>query len=201
MCVLGQSMALADTKQKTTPVSKTKIMKNKPVEKVFTATGQAPSPSKDFFELVVAKDRIIWRVWRIKYKNHRMIMPSEDCLTYEDYQYDGRVQSEINKNLGDDVLQISLGYASKQWLARVPMGVLLRIVTHLTIKDLTNLSQVCSVLRIRCLDSDLWKHCFSQAFGAWDELRERRAKRVGWRKVFIEEWDRKNTNKINWDDL
>lgn len=142
MCVLGQSMALADTKQKTTPVSKTKIMKNKPVEKVFTATGQAPSPSKDFFELVVAKDRIIWRVWRIKYKNHRMIMPSEDCLTYEDYQYDGRVQSEINKNLGDDVLQISLGYASKQWLARVPMGVLLRIVTHLTIKDLTNLSQV-----------------------------------------------------------
>lgn len=142
LCILGQSMPLSEAKQKGPQVSKTKVMRNKPIEKVYTATGQAPSPSKDFFELVVAKDRVIWRVWRIKYKNHRMIMPSEDCLTYEDYQYDGKVQSEIDKNLGDDVLQISLGYASKQWLARMPMKVLLRIISYITIKDFCNLSQV-----------------------------------------------------------
>ena len=142
LCVLGQSIALSEGKQKTAPVAKGKVMKNKPVEKVFTATGQAPSPSKDFFELVVAKDRIIWRVWRIKYKNHRMIMPSEDTLSYEDYQYDGRVQTEIDKNLGDDVLQISLAYASKQWLARMPMKVLLQIASYLTVKDISSLAQV-----------------------------------------------------------
>ena len=117
-------------------------MKPVPIQKVFTATGQAPSPSKDFFELVVAKDRIIWRAWRIKYKNHKSIMPSEDCLTFEDYQYDGRVQTEVTKNLGDDVLQISLAYASRQWLSRMPMGVLLKIFSFLAIKDICSMSQV-----------------------------------------------------------
>jgi len=176
-------------------------MKPVPIQKVFTATGQAPSPSKDFFELVVAKDRIIWRAWRIKYKNHKSIMPSEDCLTFEDYQYDGRVQTEVTKNLGDDVLQISLAYASRQWLSRMPMGVLLKIFSFLAIKDICSMSQVSSVLRLRCLDSKIWKNCYFRTFGAWDELRDRRAKKVGWRKVFIEEWERQNSDKIDWDDL
>ena len=142
LCVHGQSICIADGKQRAPQFAKAKVMKNKPIEKVFTATGQAPSPSKDFFELVVAKDRIIWRAWRIKYKNHRTIMPSEDTLTYEDYQYDGRVQTEVNRNLGDDVLQISLAYASKQWLSRMPMGVLLKIASFLTVRDICNMSQV-----------------------------------------------------------
>ena len=142
LCVLGQSISIAEVRQKAPHASKARIMKNTSIEKIYTATGQAPSPSKDFFELVVAKDRIIWRAWRIKYKNHRTIMPSEDSLTYEDYQYDGRVQTEVNRNLGDDVLQISLAYASKQWLSRMPMRVLLKIASFLTIKEICNMSQV-----------------------------------------------------------
>ena len=143
LCVLGQSKPIVENKTKSV-ISSTKLknMKNRQVEKVFTASGQAPSPSKDFFELIVAKDRVIWRAWRIKYKNHRMIMPSEECVSYDEFQDDNRIQTEIFRNLGDDVLQVSLGYVSREWIARLPSSVLRNIAAHLSIKDVTVLSQV-----------------------------------------------------------
>jgi len=33
-------------------------------------SGTAPAPSKDFFELVVHKDEIIFRKWRIKFSKN-----------------------------------------------------------------------------------------------------------------------------------
>ncbi|XP_065060049.1 F-box only protein 36-like [Rhopilema esculentum] len=148
LCVLGQSKPIVENKTKSV-ISSTKLknMKNRPIEKVFTASGQAPSPSKDFFELIIAKDRVIWRAWRIKYKNHRMIMPSEECISYDEFQDDNRIQTEIFRNLGDDVLQVSLGYVSREWIARLPSSVLRNIAAYLSIKDITVLSQACSTLR------------------------------------------------------
>eukprot|EP00795_Rhopilema_esculentum_P005852 gene5852-11174_t len=227
LCVLGQSKPIVENKTKSV-ISSTKLknMKNRPIEKVFTASGQAPSPSKDFFELIIAKDRVIWRAWRIKYKNHRMIMPSEECISYDEFQDDNRIQTEIFRNLGDDVLQVSLGYVSREWIARLPSSVLRNIAAYLSIKDITVLSQSLipalqsmnssyllygdvpgDVLAItglqhpeaRCRDSQLWQECYCRTFGAWDDLRERRAKKIGWRKVFIEEWER--LKDIDWDDL
>lgn len=140
LCIRGTSKPL-DLRPKTTP-ARVKTFRNRPMEKVYTASGQAPSPSKDFFELIVAKDRVVWRSWRIKYKNHRMILPAEECITYEEFQNDGNIHRDIVKNLGDDVLQISMGYISKEWLARLPLAVLQNILSNLGIEDLISLSQV-----------------------------------------------------------
>ena len=140
LCIRGTSKPL-DLRPKTTP-ARFKTLRNRTMEKVYTASGQAPSPSKDFFELIVAKDRVVWRSWRIKYKNHRMILPAEECITYEEFQNDGNIHRDIVRNLGDDVLQISMGHVSKEWLARLPLAVLQNILSQLDIKDLVSLSQV-----------------------------------------------------------
>ena len=114
------------------------------MERLYTAAGQAPSPSKDFFELIVAKDRVIWRSWRIRHTHHTMVLPAEECLTYEEFQNEVHIHRDIVKNFGDDVLQVSMGYVSREWLGRLPLAIMQNIISRLEIKDLVSLSQVLS---------------------------------------------------------
>lgn len=122
--------------------SRVKALTNKPMERLYTAAGQAPSPSKDFFELIVAKDRVVWRSWRIRHKNHTMLLPAEESLSYEEFQNEVHIHRDILKIFGEDVLQVSMGYVSKEWLARLPLATLQNIISRLEIKDLVSLSQV-----------------------------------------------------------
>ena len=39
-------------------------------KKVFSVTGTAPAPSKDFFELAVYKDEVIFRKWRVRFNKN-----------------------------------------------------------------------------------------------------------------------------------
>lgn len=181
--------------------TKQQSTKNGQVEKVYSISGQAPSPSKDFLELIIGKEQVIWRHWKISYKHHKKILPSEERLTHEEFKADGKIHREVVKNFGEDVLHTALGYASKEWLPRLPKATLLRITSYLDVNDICRLSQVCDTLRIRCHDNQIWKAAFLRTFGAWDELRERRATRLTWRRVFIEEWERQRVKKIDWDSL
>eukprot|EP00794_Sanderia_malayensis_P009964 gene9964-10986_t len=168
--------------------------------KIYTKSGQAPSPSKDYCELIItADDEVIWRVWHIKYRHQlKFHPPSEERMSSEEFQNDAKMHRNVTKSFGEDVLQTALAYASKEWLARMPQGILRKITSFLEVKDICTLSQVCETLRIRCHDNVVWKSMFQRTFGDWDELRERRAKKLGWKFVFTEEWKRKN---IDWDSL
>ena len=143
-CLMGMSLALNESKPVTTTTtySKHRNLKNRKVDKMYTITGQAPSPSKDFFELIVAKDRVIWRAWRIKYKNHKKITPTEERLTYDEFENDGKIHREVASSLGEDVLHTALGYTSKEWLARLPRGLLVKIFQMLEVNDLCILAKV-----------------------------------------------------------
>ena len=112
------------------------------LEKIYTATGQAPSPSRDFFELIVAKDLVIWRAWRIKYRKDGRVVPTEQKLSYEDFQVEERLHREIAGTLGEDVLNLALGYVSKQWFIRLPQPIFLKILSFLDYKAVSSLSKV-----------------------------------------------------------
>ncbi len=144
LCVMGMSLTLKEPKPKAScsTMAKQRNTKNTKIEKIYTISGQAPSPSKDYFELIVARELVVWRVWHIKYKHHRRILPSEEKLSLEEFQNDGKMHRDITKTFGEDVLHIALAYASKEWLARVPQAILLKIVSYLDVNDLCMLSKV-----------------------------------------------------------
>lgn len=53
----------------------TKIKKNAQppptqAKKIFSVTGTAPAPSKDFFELAVYKNEVIFRKWRVRFNKN-----------------------------------------------------------------------------------------------------------------------------------
>ena len=39
-------------------------------KKIFSVTGTAPAPSKDFFELAVHKNEVIFRKWRVRFNKN-----------------------------------------------------------------------------------------------------------------------------------
>lgn len=66
-------------------------------ETLFEITGQFPSPSKDFCQLKITSEGVIWRRWKISIRgvNHGTAptpMPIEEVLSYEDYQYHNVLQ-------------------------------------------------------------------------------------------------------------
>lgn len=121
--------------------------KKKPVsavqrEKLYSVSGQAPAPSKDFYELVVYIDQIIFRKWRIRYAKNGKVVPSEDKMNVERFLDSDVVQNDIERNLGDDVLNMAIGHLTNTWLPRLPMCALTLITSYLDLKDIGRLHRV-----------------------------------------------------------
>ena len=69
-------------------------MKNK---ELFEIGAQAPSPSKDYCQLVMTHDMIIFRKWKITLRSDsESRYPSEIKDSYEDFAYDDNLQSKFN---------------------------------------------------------------------------------------------------------
>ena len=127
--------------------AKQKKEKKKPTtavqrKKLYSASGQAPAPSKDFYELSVYKKEVIWRKWRIRYSRDGKVVPSEDKMDIEKFLDSDVIHNDIERNLGDDVLNMAIGHLTNVWLSRLPIHVLNIIMTYLDIKDIGRLHQV-----------------------------------------------------------
>lgn len=64
-------------------------------KKLFEATAQVPSPSKDFTQIVVTKKGMVWRRWKISLRgvSHGAVpQPSEEVLLHEDFKYSTTLQ-------------------------------------------------------------------------------------------------------------
>lgn len=156
----------------------------------FEKTGQAPSPSKDFHQLIVTEDQVILRTWRISIrKDQRYIPPSQRKVPVEEFDEDTLLQTEIGRIFGSDTLRLVLGIVCKDWLARLPKHVLVRIATFLDLVDIARLGSVCRSLRKVCSSDELWEKIFVTHCDTITEETRALAQDVGWKKMFF-------TNKL-----
>ncbi|KXJ16973.1 F-box only protein 36 [Exaiptasia diaphana] len=133
--------------------------------------GQAPSPSKDFHQLVVTETEVIWRTWRIALRrDERGIPPNQKKVLWADFEQEELIQSDINRVFGEEMLRLVHGIACGDWLVRLPPRVIVRLTRFLGVID---------VVRLSSLNRDI----------VTDEMKAM-AKDIGWRKAFL-------TNKMH----
>lgn len=167
--------------------------------KLYSASGQAPAPSKDFFEIVVYNDGIVWRKWRIRYTKNGKVIPSEEKYTTEKFLDSDVVQGDVERYLGDDVIHLALGYLTGSWLAMLPLHILAIITSHLKPKDICNLQQVSIVASKRYRKDEIWKFHLHDEFGIDADVIADRKKSV--KKYYIQELKRRKENEIDWDNV
>lgn len=71
---------------------KREILKAK---KLFEATAQAPSPAKDFTQIIVTEKGMVWRRWKISLRGvsqGAVPQPSEEVMPHEDFKYNSTLQ-------------------------------------------------------------------------------------------------------------
>ena len=64
-------------------------------KKLFEATAQVPSPSKDFTQIIVTEKGMVWRRWKISLRGvsqGAVPQPSEEAMLHEDFNYNSTLQ-------------------------------------------------------------------------------------------------------------
>ena len=157
---------------------------------LFEKTGQAPSPSKDFHQLLVTENLVILRTWRISVrKDQRYIPPSQRKVPLEEFDEDTTLQTDVSRIFGEETLRLVHSIVCKDWLARLPKNVLIRIASFLDLVDIARLGSVCKSLRKVCSSDELWEKIFITHCDTITGETRALAKEVGWKKVFF-------TNKL-----
>lgn len=157
---------------------------------LFEKTGQAPSPSKDFHQLLVTENQVILRTWRISIrKDQRYIPPSQRKVPAEVFDEDSLLQTDISRIFGEDTLRLVHGIVCKDWLARLPKNILLHIASFLDLVDIARLGSVCRSLHKVCSSDELWEKIFLTHCDTITDETRALAQEVGWKKVFF-------TNKL-----
>lgn len=152
------------------------------IEKV----GQAPSPSKDFHQLVVNENEVIWRTWRIAIRrDQRGLPPSTKKVPWQDFDDDTLLQGDISRVFGEETLKHVHAVVCGDWLIRLPPRVIVHIASFLDLIDIVHLGAVCKITRKICASDLLWEKLFlAYCDTVTDEIRIL-AKQHGWRKVFF----------------
>ncbi|KAA3679222.1 F-box protein 36 [Paragonimus westermani] len=170
----------------------------------------APAPQRDFHHLLITKKKFIWRSWRITSRNDgAKYRPTEAIANYDEFLSDDKMQcnsspmrvpsvykpifaADILRVLGPDVLQYCQNIASGflDYLVRLPTTIMEKIIIHLNLEDVINLSYTCKYMHELCNDNTLWKELYFRGSPSGvNETVEELAKLFGWKKVFF-------TNKL-----
>eukprot|EP00794_Sanderia_malayensis_P011330 gene11330-12516_t len=157
---------------------------------LFEKSGQAPSPSKDFHQLLVTESEVLWRSWRISLRKDQIrIPPSQKRISLEDFRYDTVTHADISRIFGEAFLNYVQGIIYDDWLIRMPDKVIMNILHHLDLTDIIRMAQTCTALRKVCSRDELWKSIYAKYSGKMREEVQILAKDIGWRKTFF-------TNKL-----
>ena len=162
-------------------------------EILLEKVGVAPAPSRDYGQLLVTKDHITFRMWRITARVADAIKyhPKQWIDTYADFIGDEASQREIQRFFGTHTLRevknFALGGNGLLWL---PENAMLRIGACLNLLDIKRLGSVCRHLNKFANSDELWKSLFKRhSTGAIPEVLVKVAEKQGWKKVFF-------TNKL-----
>ena len=116
-------------------------------KKLFEATAQAPSPSKDFTQIVITEQGVVWRRWKISLRGvsrGAAPTPYEEFMTHEDFLYSDSLEGDVEHIFGGEVLrQIKRILAgSHDELSCLPEKLAVNIFTYLDLQSVAQLSQV-----------------------------------------------------------
>ena len=117
---------------------------SKRVSSIFEISGIGQAPSKDFFSLTVVNNSIIWRTWRITLRNEKT-SPSETVQSWQEFTDTSngvRLQGEIRRVFGNDILSRVNSLVSQCWLTYMKSDILVEIFVWLDVLDVVRLAQV-----------------------------------------------------------
>ncbi|XP_014677852.1 PREDICTED: F-box only protein 36-like [Priapulus caudatus] len=160
---------------------------------LLDASDQAPAPSKDFCQLyITTNDEVIWRWWKISLRNEEKLYPGELKDNYEDFLDDERIQNEIKRVFGNNMLEYVKGLVEGHidYLCRLPRRALLHVVSLLDLPDISKIAQTSKQFQEICWSDDLWSILYHRSSNqpVTEEV-ESLAKQMGWRNMFF-------TNKL-----
>ncbi|ELT97998.1 hypothetical protein CAPTEDRAFT_130358 [Capitella teleta] len=159
---------------------------------LFNCAEVAPAPSKDYCQVLVTKDQVIFRRWPVTLRKSDKVTPGETKDTYDDFEHDDRLQSEIRRVFGTHTLEYIrlLVKGHVDYLPRLKKDLILRIVQFLELEDIGSMAQVSRQFRELCEGDDLWQRVYSEnsEMPISEELQSL-AEAVGWKKLFF-------TNKL-----
>ncbi|XP_071668613.1 F-box only protein 36 isoform X2 [Patagioenas fasciata] len=141
-------------------------------EVLFETRGQAPAPSKDFCQLLVTRRQVIFRWWKISLRSEsRESRPGATYASHEDFLQNSSLQSKY------DLLE------------RLPVALLVYIISFLDLEDIARLSQVSRKLKMVCNSNALWENIVKNLCDTITPEMKELAQEIGWKQFFF-------TNKL-----
>ncbi|XP_028917833.1 F-box only protein 36 isoform X2 [Ornithorhynchus anatinus] len=161
-------------------------------ETLFEVVGQAPAPSKDYYQLQITQSQIIFRWWKITLRSQvQMNNPGEVKESHHDFLDDASLQVQIALIFGANVLDYAFNLCRGKFdfLERLPDPLLLCIVSYLDLEDLARLSQTSHRFKKICSSDELWEQIVESACDTITPEMRALAEEVGWKQIFF-------TNKL-----
>ncbi|XP_040283736.1 F-box only protein 36 [Bufo bufo] len=161
-------------------------------EILFECNGQAPAPSKDFYQLIVGRSEVIMRWWKISLRSEfREARPGELRESHEDFVDDSTLHAQIGIIFGQKTLSYVTGLCRGQYdfLERLPEPLMLYILTFLDLEDIAQLSQVSHTFQKMCNSDKLWEHIVERSCDRFTPEMRSLAQDLGWKQFFF-------TNKL-----
>ncbi|XP_077987982.1 F-box only protein 36-like [Glandiceps talaboti] len=155
---------------------------------ILDLTGQAPSPLKDFHQLQITQQEVIWRWWKISLRNDKKVAPGEVRESHDDFLYDDRTQSEVRRVFGERVLDYckNICDGNIDYIVRLPKPLLFLLASYLEIEDVLSLAQTCKVFRDICSSDTLWEQIYTDHTDTvTDEVRSLARDDGGWKQLFF----------------
>uniref|UniRef100_A0A8D0H5G1 F-box protein 36 n=1 Tax=Sphenodon punctatus TaxID=8508 RepID=A0A8D0H5G1_SPHPU len=161
-------------------------------ETLYEMRGQAPAPSKDFYQLIVTQKDVILRWWKISLRSEfREAKPGELKESHEDFLDDTSLQIQIAIVFGANILEhtFNLCHGNFDFLERLPDPLLLCIISFLELEDIARLSQVSHRFKTLCNSDKLWESIVESLCDTITSEMKSLAQEVGWKQFFF-------TNKL-----
>uniref|UniRef100_A0A3Q3L2E6 F-box domain-containing protein n=1 Tax=Mastacembelus armatus TaxID=205130 RepID=A0A3Q3L2E6_9TELE len=126
-----------------------------------------PPPLKDFFQLVITKDEVIWKSWKIPLRvDCRGAPPKELKTSHQDFLH----HKMLHKF---------------DYLERLPNDIMLKIMSYLQLKDAALLAQVSHRFRKLCNSETFWEQTVRNRCAGFTSDMEDIANVMGWRDTFF----------------
>uniref|UniRef100_A0A8C6WT01 F-box protein 36a n=1 Tax=Neogobius melanostomus TaxID=47308 RepID=A0A8C6WT01_9GOBI len=166
-------------------------------EQLYEIKGQGPPPEKDYFQLRISKNEVIFISWRISLRRGSWgVGPKEDKVSHQDLQQDKRFQSKILAVFGQRILDYTIMICEGKfdYLERLPEDILLKISSYLGLKDLAQLAQVSQSFREFCNSEKLWEKRV-RAVPEFTNDMEKVCSFIGWKQAFFDLFQKRDGNE------
>ena len=159
--------------------------------KLVDIAKQAPSPSKDWCQLIVTERGLVCRRWKISIRGIARgggPAPTEVALYFfEEFQMDDSIQREIELVYGtetlEQVIRVACGHIDR--LCSLPEKTVTKIASYLDLQSIVRLGQVNRYLRQISNSNALWEDIYVHNCGPPSEEVRVLGEELGWKKVFF----------------